>query len=296
MPLSTRVIFFSLIGIIAGIVAWPFSELLIHAQSRFPTLMLYNIAMGLVAGFLVGGCFGTSEGILTVSGAKTRGGLGAGLVIGLAGGAAGVFAGQAALLSIGTVFFNSAGGFQRFGVPLSRALGWSVFGIFIGLIEGARSLSIHKMRNGVLGGFIGGLLGGLFFEYMRIFRPGGLYTRLVGFVLLGFFIGLFYGFIENRLTRASLVLLNGRFRGREFPLTQRFTRVGGSDKTEVGVQSYKNVADVHVEVTREKGEYVLTDAGSKTGTFVNDSRVEKTVLHEGDVIRAGDAQFQFRKK
>jgi hypothetical protein len=296
MPLSTRVVFFSLIGIIAGMIAWPFSELLIHAQSRFPTLMLYNIAMGLAVGFLVGGCFGTSEGILTVSGAKARGGFAAGLIIGLAGGAAGVFAGQAALLSIGTAFFNSAGGFQRYGVPLSRAVGWAAFGIFIGAIEGVRSLSIHKVRNGVLGGCIGGLLGGLFFEYMRIFKPGGLYTRLVGLVLLGFFIGLFYGFIENRLTRASLVLLNGRFRGREFPLTQRFTRIGGSPKTEVGLPGYKNVADVHVEVTREKGEYVLTDAGSKTGAFVNEEKTEKTVLREGDVIRVGDAQFQFRKK
>jgi pSer/pThr/pTyr-binding forkhead associated (FHA) protein len=152
------------------------------------------------------------------------------------------------------------------------------------------------VRNGVVGGCIGGLLGGLFFEYMRIFKPGGLYTRLVGLVLLGFFIGLFYGFIENRLTRASLVLLNGRFRGREFPLTQRFTRIGGSPKTEVGLPGYKNVADVHVEVTREKGEYVLTDAGSKTGAFVNEEKTEKTVLREGDVIRVGDAQFQFRKK
>jgi pSer/pThr/pTyr-binding forkhead associated (FHA) protein len=64
----------------------------------------------------------------------------------------------------------------------------------------------------------------------------------------------------------------------------------------VGLPGYTNVADVHVEVAREKGEYVLTDAGSRTGTFVNDSRVEKTVLHEGDVIRVGNAQFQFRKK
>jgi hypothetical protein len=296
MPLSTRVVFFSLIGIIAGMIAWPFSELFIHAQSRFPTLMLYNIAMGLAVGLLVGGCFGTTEGILTVSGAKARGGLAAGLILGVVGGAAGVFAGQAALLWIGTAFFNSAGDFQRYGVPLSRAIGWAAFGIFIGVIEGVRSLSIHKIRNGVLGGCIGGFLGGLFFEYMRFFRPGSLYTRLVGLILLGFFIGLFYGFIENRLTRASLILLNGRFRGREFPLTQRFTRVGGSEKTEVGLSGYKNMSDVHVEITREKGEYVLTDAGSKTGTFVNEDKIKKTMLREGDVIRVGDAQFQFRKK
>jgi hypothetical protein len=296
MSLSTRIVFFSLIGIIAGAVAWPFSELLIHAQSRFPTLLLYNVAMGLSIGLLAGGCFGTSEGILTVSGQKTRGGAAAGLAVGLAGGAAGVFAGQAALLSIGTAFFNSAGAFQRYGVPLSRAVGWAAFGVFIGLIEGVRSLSIHKMRNGVLGGFIGGFLGGLVFEYMRIFRPGSHTARLFGLVLLGFFVGLFYGFIESRLTRASLVLLGGRFRGREFPLTQRLTTVGASEKTAVDLPGYKNVGDVHAEVTREKGEYVLTDAGTKAGTFVNEQKIEKTVLRDGDVVRVGDAQFQFRKR
>jgi len=296
MPLSARVIFFGLTGIIAGVVAWPFSEALIHYQASFPSLMVYNITIGVAVGLFMGAVFGTSEGIISMSRAKARGGIIAGLIIGTAGGLAGFMAGQYVMLSLGTSFFNSTGAFQRYGVPLSRAVGWAVFGVFIGVAEGIRSLSGAKVRNGVIGGFCGGLVGGLAVEYMRVFAPRNIYARLIGLAALGFCIGVFYGFIEIRLAKASLLLLSGKLKGREFPLTQRFTRVGGSDKTEVGIVGYKGVDDVHVEIRKEKGEFVLTDAGSKTGTFVNDEKVKKTILNEGDVIRTGDASFQFGKR
>ncbi len=48
-----------------------------------------------------------------------------------------------------------------------------------------------------------------------------------------------------------------------------------------------NVSRVHAWVTMEKNEVVVIDRGSTNGTFVNNSKVEKTKLKSGDVIQLG---------
>jgi hypothetical protein len=293
MSLGMRILFFGLIGMISGMLAWPCAELVLYVQSSFPTLLLFNAALGLTIGLFMGGCFGTAEGIIARSREKAMKGVCTGLVLGAAGGLAGFIAGQAALLFIGTTFFFSTKNYEQIGFPLSRAIGWAVFGIFVGTTEGIRSGSSSKVRNGVIGGFIGGILGGLGVEYIRYLSPAGPYARLVGFFTLGFMIGIFCGFIENRLTRASLLLLNGKNRGREYLLTQKTTRVGESDKTEVELHGYGGVAPVHAMIRKEGGGYTLTDAGAKKGIWVNDSKTGEMKLKDGDVLRVGDAQFRF---
>jgi pSer/pThr/pTyr-binding forkhead associated (FHA) protein len=46
----------------------------------------------------------------------------------------------------------------------------------------------------------------------------------------------------------------------------------------------------HAELVVEDGQLVLRDLGSSNGTLVNGHRVEKIVLHDGDVIRIGQTQ------
>ena len=106
----------------------------------------------------------------------------------------------------------------------------------------------------------------------------------------------FYGFIENKLAKASLHLLSGRYKDKEFPLTQRVTNIGKSPRTEIGLKGYTQVADVHTIIKQEKNNFVVTDAGTKAGTFINDDKTKKMKLKNGDVVRIGDAQFLFRKK
>ncbi|HEB31463.1 MAG TPA: FHA domain-containing protein [Spirochaetes bacterium] len=296
MSLFMRIIFFGLSGIIAGILSWPFTELVIHYQETFGTLLVFNIVLGISVGLFMGGCFGASEGLISVSKEKIKNGIVMGMATGVIGGLAGFVAGQAALLYIGTTFFNSNLSFQRIGIPVSRAIGWATFGICIGVAHGIRSRSFGKVRNGIIGGFTGGISGGLAVEFIKIYSPGNIFARLVGLVLIGFLIGIFYGLVENRLARSTLSLLNGRFKGKEFPLTVRMTSIGRSGKTEIGINGYTNVADVHAEIKKVKNDFVLTDAGSKTGTFVNDDKTAGTKLRNGDIIRVGDAQFLYKKK
>jgi hypothetical protein len=291
-----RIIFYGMTGVIAGMLAWPFAELILYYQADFPTLLLFNTVLGVTIGFFIGGCFGTSEGIVSVSKEKIKKGMITGGIVGIIGGFIGLIAGQAALLFIGTTLFHSSYRFQKIGFPLSKALGWAVFGICIGMAHGIRSKSGAKLRNGILGGFIGGMIGGSAVEYIRILSPENIYGRLVGLVVLGLLIGIFYGIIENKLAKATLYLLSGRLKNREYPLTQKLTSVGKSEKTEIGIPGYGGVADVHVTIARERDGFTLTDAAAKKETYVNDSKTAKTRLKDGDIIRIGDAQFQFRKK
>ena len=296
MTLTMRLLFYGLIGLLAGALCWPFTELVLFYQAAFPSLLFFSIVLGLVAGLFIGGVFGMSEGIIARARDRLLKGAIAGMIVGAVGGICGMISGQAALLYIGTFFFNSSGGYRHFGIPISRALGWSVFGLVVGISEGVRSRSGSKVRNGLLGGFIGGLLGGLVVEYARIIAPQSAYSRLVGLSLLGFLVGLSYGFVERGLAEGSLRLLNGLSRGSEFLLTQRKTLVGEAQSTEITLSGYKNVSDEHAEILREGKNFTIVQGDKTKPLFVNDEKVQKTVLNNGDIIRLGDAQFRFSRK
>jgi hypothetical protein len=297
MSLSMRIIFFGVIGIIGGLLAWPFAESLILLQGIFPSLLVFGIAIGGVVGLIIGGCFGMNEGLLSHSPPKVKSGLIMGIIIGMIGGALGVLLGIQVGLFMGTTFFFAPASFKTIGYPLARALGWAAFGIFIGIVEGIRSRSFAKIKNGIIGGFVGGFCGGLVFEYsLKIFIPDVLYARLLGFVVLGLLIGIFYGFVENKLARASFYLLNGRYKGKEYLLNQRNVTIGREERADVSLDSYRQVSEQHAAVQAKKKKVIIRDKNSKTGTYVNDKRISEINLQDGDVIRIGEAQFLFKLK
>lgn len=302
MTLFKRIVIYSLIGIVAGILSWPFTELIVFYKPSFPNLLLYSMSTGVVIGLFMGGCFGMSEGILSISRKKLIPGLLMGLCIGVIGGIIGRFSSQVILQLLGTMIFNSNINFKTIAFPLSKALGWAVFGIFIGLCEGIRSRSILKVRNGIIGGFIGGIIGGLAFEYLSLLLSGHFITRLTGLILLGLFIGLFYGLIEINMAKASLNLLSGELKGREYPLTQRLTTIGSSPVTVINLPGYSKIDDIHAEITQAKDGFYLTNTGPKNLTYVNDDpnkeagKTKGKKLEDGDIIRIGNAQFEFKEK
>jgi hypothetical protein len=296
MTLGMRMILLGLIGLVAGALCWPFTELILFYQASFPTLLFFSMALGVAVGLFMGGSFGMSEGIISNSWTKIRSGGLTGALVGSVGGMLGFIAGQAALLLVGSFFFNTTGRLRSYGIPISRALGWAVFGMVVGVAEGVRSRSGAKARNGIVGGFLGGLGGGLVVEYIRVLSPASAYARLAGLCVLGLFIGIAYALVERGLAKASLRLLSGRSKGREFLLTQSRTIVGGAQKTEVTLAGYGNVAGEHAVIHRDRGDFTIVQEDGKKPIYVNDEKVERRVLKNGDVIRIGDAQFQFSRK
>ena len=53
------------------------------------------------------------------------------------------------------------------------------------------------------------------------------------------------------------------------------------------------VSGEHCRVRPEEGAFVLHDLKSTNGTFVNEKRVTRHRLSEGDVVRVGETQIQF---
>ena len=301
MSLKMRLVFFGLTGVLAGALAWPVAEMLLLVQAQFPSLLLFSLTLGLAIGVLMGGAFGAAEGIVTASAAKVRTGVLAGFIIGGIGGMVGFVVGQGALLLVGTSFFNSASSFRSVGLPVSKAIGWAAFGLFLGSVEGARSRSFLAVRNGVFGGLIGGFLGGLAFEFIRGADPGNTVSRLVGLIVLGLSIGLFYALVELQFSGASMYLLNGKNRGREFPITKAVTSIGSSEAADICIPGYARVMPFQAEVHRKgKGKYVLVNSGEsgRAVTMINDKRPEseEVPLAKDSVVRVGTAQFRFHKK
>jgi pSer/pThr/pTyr-binding forkhead associated (FHA) protein len=52
----------------------------------------------------------------------------------------------------------------------------------------------------------------------------------------------------------------------------------------------------HLRVARDGDAYVLSDLGSRNGTWVDGQRVQSAPLKDGSVIRAGATEFVFKQK
>lgn len=92
----------------------------------------------------------------------------------------------------------------------------------------------------------------------------------------------------HNLPQASLQIRNRR---QEIPSDREFKigKVSDNDlaMAELGVSRY------HAKIRPEKLGYVLYDLGSSRGTFVNNDKIEKKILREGDKIKVGPETLVF---
>lgn len=282
------------LGALAGIGLWPVAEAILFQQGGFPSYLAYLAALGAVVGALMGAAFGAAEGITSRVRERLPTGIVVGAAVGLAGGAAGLLAGQAALWLIGGLFLRGYTDFQWVVLPVSRAVGWAVLGIFVGAAEGLRARSAKKVVVGILGGLVGGLAGGFVLEYLRLLVPGLPVARLAGLVVLGVGIAAFYGIIEHGMSFGVLRVLTGELKGKEYLLNQRKVRIGRSRRNEIALRSYEELADVQAQVVIRKGEPVLENLEPSLPVQVNERRISERALKFGDVIRIGPAKIYYR--
>lgn len=290
MSVTLRRLILSGLGILAGLSAWPLTEIALANQALFPSYFVFNLTLGMLMGTIMGGYFGSGQGIGAGSTTRFASGLIQGAVIGLFGGVIGFLAGQYVLLILGDVFVSHSA-FTELGYPLSRAVGWSIVGLFIGAIEGIRTKSLRLIRVGMLGGWIGGLLGGLIMEYLHLYLASIMIGRLVGIVTLGLLIGFFYGLVENSLAFGTLKVLNGEFKGRDYLINFRRTRLGVGKKAHIRLEPYTDVADLHAELSVRRGNLYLRSLGESDVVLVNDDPITEKELKYEDVIRIGQAKF-----
>lgn len=212
---------------------------------------------------------------------------------------------------IGQMLFSIAdlSAFIVFGWVLTGMLiGTSVGGydVLLGLIR-AENLrgSLRKVIHGTIGGAAGGFVGGVLFLLLRgtlsriTGRPADelLSSSALGFMILGAAIGLLIGLAQVILKEAWLRVESGFRPGRELILTRPETIIGRAEGCDLGLYGGQGVEKKHALILQHGAEYILADAQTPGGTFLNDRRITTpTPLRAGDRIRVGNCVLQFHER
>jgi pSer/pThr/pTyr-binding forkhead associated (FHA) protein len=91
---------------------------------------------------------------------------------------------------------------------------------------------------------------------------------------------------------ATLMVRSGPQAGERFSLGKATTRIGRHPDSDVSLDDI-SVSRRHAEIERQGTEYVLRDAGSLNGTYVNQRRSDSVVLQQGDEILIGRFRLLF---
>jgi hypothetical protein len=196
--------------------------------------------------------------------------------------------------------------------------GYTLVGLLIGASVGVFDLlaslaanrdsrgALRKVINGLIGGCVGGILGGVVSFLIRaglgrLFedKPSDLLwsPSAAGFFALGFCIGLMIGVAQVILKEAWLKVETGFRAGREMILTRPEITIGRAEACDVGLFGDPTVERLHATIQCQGRHYVVEDAGSAGGTFVNDERIGRAcVLRSGDVIRVGRTVLRFGER
>jgi hypothetical protein len=208
----------------------------------------------------------------------------------------------------------------------STVFGWTLTGLLIGasiglydlLAGGARrgsaGASIRKIVNGCIGGFLGGLIGGVLHLLLGHALQGFLgtlsgllhrsstgdefkSTSAWGFVILGICIGLFIGLAQVILKEAWVKVEAGFRAGREMLLSKDEITIGRAEGCDIGLFGDNGVERTHCRIQLKNHRYLLFDADTPGGTYVNDQRINQpTPLRDGDLIRVGKSLLRFGER
>ena len=234
------------------------------------------------------------------------------LTAGIVGGFAGLFGG---LITGGVTRHLSNPSIQIAG----QIIGWSLTGLLIGASVGAFDLSLavlqkhgirdalRKVVNGLSGGAVGGLLGSLLYLFLYG-ALGGLFGGKVdldklwtpsaaGFVALGLCIGLMIGAAQVILKEAWVKVEAGFRPGRELIVAKDEIVIGRAESCDIGLFGDNAVERTHARILRRDDRYLLVDADTPGGTYLNGQRItEPSPLSSGDEIRVGRNLLRFRER
>ena len=91
---------------------------------------------------------------------------------------------------------------------------------------------------------------------------------------------------------AYLIVRDGKRRGKEFRIKVDSTKIGSAGGSDVVIED-DSVSAEHAKIKVENGNYEIWDLGSTNGTRVNDRKVTKKWIKEGDSIEMGHTKMIF---
>jgi pSer/pThr/pTyr-binding forkhead associated (FHA) protein len=89
-----------------------------------------------------------------------------------------------------------------------------------------------------------------------------------------------------------LIVRAGAQAGARFPLDSLVTGLGRHPDSEISLDDI-TVSRRHAEIERTAQGYIVSDAGSLNGTYVNQERIDKMVLRHGDELQIGKFRLVF---
>jgi pSer/pThr/pTyr-binding forkhead associated (FHA) protein len=91
---------------------------------------------------------------------------------------------------------------------------------------------------------------------------------------------------------AVLIVRSGPQAGSRFVLDHDVTDLGRHPESRISLDDI-TVSRRHAEIRRTDDGYVIVDAGSLNGTYVNQERVERAALVHGDEVQIGKFRLVF---
>jgi hypothetical protein len=80
---------------------------------------------------------------------------------------------------------------------------------------------------------------------------------------------------------------------KRYPITNTLWRIGRGTDNEMTLRD-SSVSRRHAEIDRDKGDvFTIIDLDSTNGVYVNNKKISKHVLREGDIIEIGDINLRF---
>lgn len=89
-----------------------------------------------------------------------------------------------------------------------------------------------------------------------------------------------------------LVVRGGEEEGSHFNLDKNVVTIGRHSESDIVLDDI-TVSRRHSEIHRESGNFVVRDAGSLNGTYVNQTRVDECRLTQGDELQVGKFRLVF---
>ena len=197
---------------------------------------------------------------------------------------------------------ESVSGLPLLLLVIGRSLTWGILGLTVGLGQGIALRNKKLIINGLLGGMLGGLLGGIFFDPItKIFANTemsgqAMVSRAFGFSIIGLSAGLMIGLVEMLAKDAWLLMLAGPLAGKQFITYKNPTAIGSSPKCEIYLFKDPDVEPRHALIHKVGNRHEIEALDTASGTFVNNMRVKRQVLRDGDRIAVGQAVFEYSER
>ncbi len=91
---------------------------------------------------------------------------------------------------------------------------------------------------------------------------------------------------------AILVVRGGEEEGTHFTLSSSVTTIGRNEDSDISLDDI-TVSRRHSEIHHSAGRYIVRDAGSLNGTYVNQRRIDVVELTQGDELQVGKFRLVF---